>query len=106
MNAFIHPTFELRRNIPIYVGALLCLYFGYHVLQGHRSFPALVSLEYMIADKQGELATLQAKREALERKVVMLRPGSINRDFLDERVRVMLGYRHPDEWIVINSSAQ
>ncbi|MCD8562614.1 MAG: septum formation initiator family protein [Alphaproteobacteria bacterium] len=96
----MQPSFSLRRNIPVFIGMFLCLYFSYHIVQGHRSFPALVSLDYQIADKEAELDVLRAERLKLERKVVMLRPGSINKDFLEERVRFMLGYRHPDDWIV------
>lgn len=79
------------------------MYFSYHALQGHRSFPALLSVQNTIETQSVALETLKKERAVLERKVVMLRPGSLNRDFLEERVRFVLGYRHPDEWLVINS---
>ncbi|MCD8497306.1 MAG: septum formation initiator family protein [Alphaproteobacteria bacterium] len=102
-NALPYRSFTLRRNIPILIGAFLCLYFGYHIIQGHRSLPALVAVQHDVVEKNAELVILKSKREALERKVVMLRPGSLNKDFLEERVRFMLGYRHPDEWFVSGS---
>lgn len=106
MNTLSFQRFTLRQNIPVMVGVFLCLYFSYHALQGHRSFPALLSVHNSIDTRAVELEALRLERGALERRVDMLRPGSLNKDFLEERVRFMLGYRHPDEWFVINSDSQ
>lgn len=46
---------------------------------------------------------LKEKRQTLEARVVKLRDGSIDPDFLEERVRVMLGYVYPDEHIILVS---
>ncbi|HRQ61685.1 MAG TPA: septum formation initiator family protein [Alphaproteobacteria bacterium] len=101
MSTYDLPRFELRKNIPLMIGLFLCLYFAYHTILGHRSVPALLSVNATIAEKAAELSELKAERAGLERKVTMLRPGSINTDFLEERVRTVLGYRFADEWIVI-----
>ena len=50
-----------------------------------------------------EYETVTAERQKLETKVVMMRPGSINKDLLEERIRSVLGYRYEDEIILLQS---
>jgi len=85
--------------------AVICLslmvYFCYHLLVGPRGYFKLKSLEYEIAKVEGELESLTAEREAIEKKVVMMRPGSIDRDLLEERIRKTLGYTGQQEYILL-----
>jgi len=74
----------------------------YHSLQGSRSYPTLVSLDKSIEAVQADLDTTIAQRQKLERQVVMMRPGSVNSDLLEERVRVVLGYKSPNEFVILN----
>lgn len=83
------------------LGILLCGYFLYHSFQGNRSYLKLVSLESQIEAVSAEFDATKSERIALERKVTMLRPGSINADFLEERARLILGYKAPEELIII-----
>lgn len=85
------------------IGLCLCVYFTYHAFQGERSYIRLLSLNANIESTQNELSTLQTKRENLEQKVVMMRPGSINKDLLEERARAVLGFYHPDEVAVVTN---
>lgn len=71
------------------------------LLQGERSYVRLMALEHEITVTSDDLAQAREERQALEKKVVGLRPGSIDRDLLDERARVMLGYRRAEEKVVI-----
>ena len=74
----------------------------YHSFQGSRSYPTLVSLDKSIEAVQADLETTIAQRQKLERQVVMMRPGSVNSDLLEERVRVVLGYKSPNEFVILN----
>lgn len=60
----------------------------------------LVSLETQIEQSELELAALQTQSSAVRVRVNMMRPHSINKDLLEEQVRRVLGYKHPDEWVV------
>ena len=40
-------------------------------------------------------------RQELEEKVGFLRPESIDRDLLDQQVRLTLGYAHPDDIVIL-----
>lgn len=85
------------------IGFCLCFYFSYHVVSGERSYLRLMSLERGIQRLTQQQDDLSGQRKALENKVAMLRPGSIDPDLLEERARVVLGYHHPDEIVVIRA---
>lgn len=63
----------------------------------------MMSLERNIERLSDQYDDLHKQRQALENKVTMLRPGSIDPDLLEERARVVLGYQHPDEIMVIRA---
>lgn len=91
--------FSATKLVPV-IGFTLCFYFMWPLLQGERSYVRLMALEHEIAAVSGELTQAKAQRVALEKKVVGLRPGSIDRDLLDERARAMLGYRRVEDRVV------
>lgn len=85
------------------IGVLLCVYFSYHAMAGQRSLFRLLSLEAAIAKNvaKNELVTLE--RQLLESKVHAMRPGSVQKDLLEERVRETLGYKRVDEVMVLGN---
>ncbi len=97
MKGFIEKQYFLRRNMLSIIGVCLSVYFSYHLIAGHRGYVRLMSLENRIATAQFEQDALMAERAAIEKKVVMMRPGSTDRDLLEERVRFVLGYRAANE---------
>ncbi len=101
MNKLYQQRFVIRQNLIFLIGVCLTVYFSYHTIQGNRSYLRLMSLGTVISKTQNEYDALRAEREAIEEKVVMMRPGSINRDLLEERARLVLGYRHPDEKTIV-----
>lgn len=90
----------LRHKLFLMLGVCLCVYFSYHSVQGDRSFLRLLSLETQIESSEAQLVALQGQSGELLDRVVMMRPGTLNKDLLEEQVRKTLGYRHPDEWVV------
>jgi len=59
-------------------------YFGYNVEKERR---AITQLEARIASLNTRLAEIRVTKSALEAKVTLLRPASIDPDMLDERAR-------------------
>jgi cell division protein FtsB len=80
--------------------AALMAYFGYHAIQGDRGLIAWWNLRYEIEKTDFELADVTAQKQALEHRVSLLRPDSLDRDMLEERVRLMLGSVAPDDVII------
>jgi cell division protein FtsB len=87
----------VRKNLLTLVGLGLCFYFSYHLLQGERSYFRLLSLEQNISDTKKANEKLKAEHNALETRVSMLRSGSIDKDLLEERARIVLGFRNQGE---------
>lgn len=97
MNKLLQHRSLIRENIVVLVGLCLCFYFSYHAVQGERSFIRLLSLDRAIMVLEKDQQAIASDRIVLEEKVHAMRPGSISKDLLEERVREVLGYRHPDE---------
>ncbi len=76
-------------------------YFIYHSIQGDRGILAWVQLQERLSHSLIELNAIIKERQDLEEKVQALRPESMNRDLLDQQVRLNLGYTHPDEIVIL-----
>jgi cell division protein FtsB len=82
------------------MAATLMTYFGYHAVQGDRGLLAWWNLRYEIEKTDFEVTEVTAKKQALEHRVALLRPASLDRDMLEERARLMLGSVSPEDIIV------
>lgn len=82
-------------------GAFAVIYAVFFVFEGDRSMSSSEQLSMKIAHAQVELDQVRAQREAVERKVVALRPTSIDGDLLDEQARETLGYVKPGEIVIL-----
>lgn len=92
---------KIRQNLIAVIGGCLSVYFCYHLLAGERSYLRLLSQERQIEQAMEKNSALLAEREQLEHKVVMMRPGSIDRDLLEERVGAVLGYRGRGDAVIL-----
>lgn len=103
MKRLIQKRYIFRRNMLAIIGLCLSFYFCYHLIAGQRGYFRLISLESQAASVSAEYNTLKSERETVEKRVVMMRPGSIDRDLLEERARHVLGYRYKDEMILLQN---
>ncbi len=87
----------VRKNMLTLIGLGLCFYFSYHLLQGERSYFRYLSLQQTVSDMKRDHDRLKGDRADLESRVSMLRSGSIDKDLLEERARIVLGYRNQGE---------
>ncbi|WP_420404943.1 FtsB family cell division protein [Nisaea sp.] len=97
-------AFEIRRRArhivgPV-IGCLLLGYFVFHAVEGDRGVHAWRALDSRIEAAESRLAVLKRRREALEKKVAMLHPESIDRDLLTEQARIVLNYQGRDEFVL------
>lgn len=93
----------LRKHALLIAGLFLTVYFSYHIVYGARSFTQLRALEAEVALRDQELFEVRSDREMQESKVRMMRPGSLSRDLLEERARVVLGYKRADEFLLLGN---
>ncbi|MBE1236136.1 septum formation initiator family protein [Phaeovibrio sulfidiphilus] len=92
---------RLRRLLAHVVFALLVLYFGSFAINGSRGVLALARLDAEIQEARGLLEARQQERSALEARVGALSGSDLDRDFLDERARLMLNRLDTDEVILL-----
>jgi cell division protein FtsB len=104
MKRLLEQRYLVRKNFLTLMGMGLFLYFSYHLIQGERSYMRYISLGQSVQTLEKDTAQLQEQRKELESKVSMMRPGSINRDLLEERARVVLGFRREGEKDVLTGT--
>jgi len=80
----------------------LCLigYLLWHAIHGQRSYSEAARIAARIATLTAERDEVRAQRVALDRRVALLRPESIDPDMLEELARTKLGFVHPNDIIV------
>lgn len=100
----IQQRYVFRQNLIAVIGICLSFYFCYHLVAGERSYLRLLSLNHQISATESDYEEKRVEREALEHKVVMMRPGSVNRDLLEEQARSVLGFRYDGEKVLIKNA--
>jgi cell division protein FtsB len=77
----------------LYAGAALVIgYFWANAYSGNHGLLAKQNLDLQIAQLTVELNALKSERAIWERRVVLLKPESLDPDMLDERARALLDY--------------
>ena len=83
---------------------IVCLsllgFFAWHGLNGKRSFANQEAILVKVSELEEERDKVQARREALQTRVALLRPESIDPDMLEEMARKMLGFVRSNEILV------
>lgn len=87
---------KLITNIVIF---LLLSYFIFHSIYGSRGIIAYFKFQAEIERSYDELDKLKAQRLEVENRTKLLRPNSIDKDMLDEKVRSVLGGSKKEEKI-------
>jgi cell division protein FtsB len=100
---------EFRRRLkPLslkLLGACLAGYFVYHAVEGERGLLAWLRVHHELSATKETLEASLAERRALERRVGQLNSNSLDPDLLDERVRAMLNFSHPDDVVIFLDAA-
>ena len=91
-----------RFVLPVLTAAFLS-YFGFHAYHGEYGLYSRIQLEEQKSLLNSQLEAITDERVALEKRVTLLRDGSIEKDMLDEQARRALNLSHPDEVTIIIS---
>ena len=79
-------------------------YFSWHAWKGPRGYPYQEHLQQQLAQLDQKYGDLTARREALEHKVTLLRPDSIDPDLLDEMARAKLDMVKPGDLVLFTTN--
>lgn len=96
LRVFIIPTCSI----------VVTAYFAYHVFYGDHGIIAWQRLEQQAVETRDKRDRLSLDRLALQKKVQLLRPESIDPDLLDERARAALNFAHPNDIVMFPADHQ
>ncbi len=102
-HAFMSEPFRLR-HVLLFLGLLFIAGFIVHyVVAGDRGLKRIQQLkrEYMIVKSDWE--TSQLKNQILLKNIERLSKKTLDLDYLDERVRIVLGFVKNDEQVILLS---
>jgi cell division protein FtsB len=92
------------RGLLLYaVAASLIGYFALQAFHGNYGLDARKGYEEDITRLTRERDELQSERKEIERRVVLLRPESIDPDMVEELARRDLGFAGPKDLLMINT---
>lgn len=102
-----HRKNSRLRHILLPLGSLAVMgYFGYHSFNGDYGIWSRDRMQREAIGLEAELASLKKQRVALDRRVSLLRPTSLDPDMIDERARRNLNVLHPDEIVIDLAASQ
>jgi cell division protein FtsB len=78
--------------------------FAWYGLKGPRGFDYQMSLEQQIDELNAENIKLADEKSALEKRVRLVRPESIDRDMLEQLARTELKMTYPNALIVLQNN--
>ena len=104
----VRPWFrELLSALVLYGAAAAGIaYFAFHGWNGAHGLQAQRGFDVENARLYAELAVVKAERAALQQRVELLRPETIDPDMLDERARALLNLAHPNDLVLLRPSRQ
>ena len=82
------------------LGAALTAYFAFSAFEGDRGVLRILQLDQEIVRAERTLARVAAEREGLNRHVESLQADRLDRDYLDERARLMTGLLAPGDIVI------
>jgi len=90
----------IRRALPTLFLAGLVVYFAYHAMSGDQGLLAWAGYKARLAELEAEAAAAEAERLTLEARADRLRDNGLDLDLVDERARDILGFAHPDDYVI------
>jgi len=95
----------LRRRLVGFAVPAACVavlvFIGYNAFIGDRGYLAHERIDAEAAQLKIRLAALTEERELMEKHIRLLRPGTLDLDMLDERVRAVLNFEAEGEITIL-----
>ncbi len=91
-----------RQVLPPVMAACVVGYFGYHALHGERGFLAWRELRHDLTEARAVEARLAGERAQLDLRVRLLGRDGLDRDLLEERAQLLLGYAHERDLVILS----
>lgn len=96
-----NASIAISNFLSSFVSLGVFVYFAFHLVHGDMGYFAMRGAENKAVALQQKHETLLQDRIALENRVKLLRPDSLDLDMLDERARTVLGFVREDERVIL-----
>ena len=83
---------------------MLLGYFGYHSIHGKHGWHASHRVNAQVTALRAELDTLNREKAALEHRISLMLPESLDPDMLDESARSSLNFAHPNDLLILRNA--
>ncbi len=83
------------------IATMLIGYFGVNAYSGNRGLKAKQDIDQQTQALSADLDHLRVQRAQWERRIALLKSGSLDPDMLDERARALLDYVGPDDLLLM-----
>jgi len=93
----------LKHSLQAILLTAISIYLGYHFIQGENGVIAWLKIAHQIENSNTELVKLTKERTALEHRVKLMRPETLDPDLLEERVRTVLNYGLQNDRIIVKN---
>ncbi len=80
---------------------MLLGYFGYHGIHGKHGLNASHRVNAELVSLRAELEALEREKAALEHRISLMLPESLDPDMLDESARSSLNFAHPNDLVIL-----
>ena len=93
----------LKQSLQAILLSAISIYLGYHFVQGENGVTAWLKIARQIENSNAELVKLTKERKALEHRVKLMRPETLDPDLLEERIRTVLNYGLQNDRIIVKN---
>ena len=83
---------------------MLLGYFGYHSIHGKHGWHASHRINAQVTALRAELDALNREKAALEHRISLMLPESLDPDMLDESARSSLNFAHPNDLVILRKA--
>ena len=106
MNLLVELRNRARHVLGPLLGVSAVVYFAYHAVNGDRGLMAWLELKDRVAVAEVAAEKIGSHRRAIENRVRLLHPESLDPDMLEERARIVLNYAHALDVVILDSRTE
>lgn len=97
---------RLRKSEILMFFVVLFVYFSYYTINGERGLRRYLHLKQEISYANQIADNYSKEKKALEEKIRLLSPSSLDLDMLDERARAVLNMAKEDEFVILDQDIE
>lgn len=103
MNLLVELKNRARHVVGPLLGVSAVIYFAYHAVNGDRGLMAWLELKDRVAAAEESAEAVALQRRAVENRVRLLHPESLDPDMIEERARIVINFAYQGDIVIPDS---